>query len=49
MSERGAKADINKLSDAAAHLEEGLLARVVGQDRAVHQFVEAEEVGKRLG
>lgn len=38
------KADPEKLSDAALALREGLLKRIVGQDRAVGQFVQAFEI-----
>jgi ATP-dependent Clp protease ATP-binding subunit ClpB len=43
-SKKGIKADASKLSEAALALEQGLLARVVGQDRAVRQFVQAFEM-----
>src|SRR6266516_6334058 len=41
---KGLKADTNKLSDAAEALQEGLLKRVVGQERAVRQFVKTYEM-----
>jgi len=43
-TKKGIKVDASRLSDAAAALEQGLLSRVVGQDRAIREFVRAFEM-----